>query len=62
MGKVVLTDKGFNISDLCHSIGILHNRPLLKFSEQYEETEISNNFDIATLRIYNDNYIARIRD
>lgn len=61
-GKVVLTDKGFNISDLCHSKGILHNRPPLKFSEQYEETEISNNFDIATLRIYNENYIGRMRD
>ena len=33
-GKVILTDKGFNISDLCHSKGILHNRPPLKFSDQ----------------------------
>ena len=62
MGKVVLTDNSFNISDLCHSKGILHNRPLLKFSEQYEATEISNNFDITTLRIYNENYIGRMRD
>ena len=33
-GKVILIDKGFNISDLCHSKGILHNRPPLKFSDQ----------------------------
>ena len=62
MGKVVLTDNGFNISDLCHSKGILHNRPLLTFSEKHEAKEISDNFDITTLRIYSENYIGRMRD
>ena len=61
-GKVVMTDKGFAISDLCHEKGLHHNRPPLKFNYQYDENDISLNFDIATLRIYNENAIGRIRD
>ena len=59
-GKVILTDKGFDIADLYHHKGLLHNRPPLKFNSQYEQTDISKNFDIATLRIYNENFIGRI--
>ena len=29
-GTTVLTDKGFGIEDLCHSKGLLHNRPPMK--------------------------------
>lgn len=58
----VLTDKGFGIEGLCHSKGLSHNRPPMKFDAQYEESDISKNFDVATLRIYNDNYIGRMRD
>ena len=54
--------KGFDIVELCLKKGILHNRPPMKFDLQYEQTDISRNFDIATLRIYNENYIGRIRD
>ena len=61
-GTVVLTDKGFGITDLCLAKGLHHNRPPLKYNPQYDETEISKNFDIATLRIYNENYIGRMRD
>lgn len=61
-GKVVLTDKGFVITDLCHEKGVNHNRPPMKFNTQYDENDISLNFDIATLRIYNENAIGRIRD
>ena len=57
-----MTDKGFAISDLCHEKGLHHNRPPLKFNYQYDENDISINFDIATLRIYNENAIGRIRD
>ncbi|PFX17376.1 hypothetical protein AWC38_SpisGene18298 [Stylophora pistillata] len=60
-GKIILTDKGFDIADLCHHKGLLHNRPLLKFDSQYEQTDISKNFDIATLRIYSENFIGRMR-
>ena len=42
--------------------GVLHNRPRMKFDPQYEQTDISRNFDIAMLRVYDENYIGRIRD
>lgn len=61
-GTTVLTDKGFGIEDLCHSKGLLHNRPQLKFDAHYDESDISKNFDVATRRIYNENYIGRVRD
>ena len=34
----------------------------MKFDAQYEETDIAKNFDVAALRIYNENYIGRMRD
>ena len=55
-GITFLTDKGFGIEDFCHSKGLLHNRPL-KFDSQ--ESDKSKNFDVATLRIYDNNYIGR---
>lgn len=61
-GSVVLTDKGFGITELCLQKGLHHKPPPLKFNAQYDETDISKNFDIATLRIYNENYIGRMRD
>ena len=61
-GKTVMTDKGFNITDICHEKGLLHNRPPMKVSHQFDETEVVKNFDIATLRLYIENYIGRIRD
>ena len=61
-GKVILTDIGFDIADLCHHKGLLHNCPRLKFDSKCEQTDSSNNFDIATLRIYNENFIERMRD
>ena len=61
-GKVVMTDKGFAISDLCHEKGVHHNRPpLTKVKRQYDENDVSLNFDIASLRIYNETAIGRIR-
>ncbi|CAH3014572.1 unnamed protein product, partial [Porites evermanni] len=51
-GKTVMTDKGFNITDICHEKGLLHNRPPMKFSHQFDETEVVKNVNIATLRIY----------
>ena len=34
----------------------------MKFEAQYEDTDIAKKFDVATLRIYNENYIGRMRD
>jgi len=61
-GTVVLTDKSFGITDLYLAKGLHLNQPPLKYNPQYDETEIIKNFDIATLRIYNENYIGRMRD
>lgn len=61
-GKTVMTDKGFAISDICHEHELNHNRPPIKYNCQYEENDVCLNFDIATLRIYNENAIGRIRD
>ena len=61
-GTIVLTDKGFGINDLCLAKGLHHNRPPVKYIVQYDESEISENFDVATLRIYSENYIGRMRD
>jgi hypothetical protein len=44
------SDKGFNITDVCHERGLLHNRTLMKFAHQFDETEVVKN------------YIGRIRD
>ena len=49
-GKVILTDKGFEIADLCYHKGLLHNRPPLKFDSQYEQSDVSKNFDIANTK------------
>ena len=57
-----LTDKRFGIEDLCHAKGLSHNHPPMKFEAQFEETDIAKKFDVATLRIYNENYIGRMRD
>ena len=35
-----MTDKGFNIADLCHQKGLLHNRAPMKFKSEFDETEI----------------------
>ena len=58
----MLTDKQFGIEDLCHAKGLSHDRPPMKFEAQFEETDIAKNFDVATLRIYNENYIGRMQD
>lgn len=34
----------------------------MKFDPQYEQIDISRNFDIAMLRIYNENYIGGVWD
>ena len=61
-GSVVLTDKGVGITETCLQKGLHQNRSPLKFDAQYDESEISENFDIATIRTYNENYIGSMRD
>ena len=51
------------------SEGFLAQRPspppplmIINFNSQFDETEVVNNFDIATLRIYIENYIGWVKD
>ena len=34
----------------------------MKFDAQYEESDIAKNFDVATLQIYNENFIGNMQD
>ena len=61
-GSALFSDKGFGIEELCLSKGLLHNRPPLKFDAWYEESDISKSFEVASLWIYNENYIGHMRD
>ena len=49
-GTVVLTHKGFSITDLCLAKGLHHNRPPLKYNPQYDETEISKTLTLPHSR------------
>ena len=61
-GHEFMTDKGFCIQEYCVSKGIFHNRPAMKFNDQFEQVDIADNFDIASLRIHVERYIGRVRD
>ena len=61
-GHEFMTDKGFCIQEYCASKGIFHNRPAMKFNDQFEQVDIADNFDIASLRIHVERYIGRVRD
>ena len=61
-GHEFMTDKGFCIQEYCASKGIFHNRPAMKFNDQFEQVDIADNFDIASLRIDVEQYIGRVRD
>ena len=50
-GKVVLTDKGFAISDLRHEKGVNHDRPPMRFNTQYDDNDISLNFFVFTMKM-----------
>ena len=57
-----MTDKGFCISEYCASKGIFHNRPAMKFNVQFDQVDIADNFNIASLKIHVKRYIGRVRD
>ena len=61
-GHEFMTDKGFAVKELCATKGIFHNRPPMKFSEQFSQVETADNFDIASLRIHVERFIGRVRE
>ena len=61
-GHEFMTDKGFAIKELCATKGIFHNRPPIKFNDQFSHVEAADNFDIASLRIHIKRFIGRVRE
>ncbi len=62
-GHEVMSDKGFVIQDLCSIKGIYLNQPKQKENDQFEQSDIKTNFDIAlTTRIHVERFIGRVRD
>lgn len=58
----VMSDRGFSIQDLCAIKGIFLNRPKQKDEDQFQQSEISKNFDISSTRIHVERFIGRVRD
>ena len=63
-GATVLTDKGFGIEDLSYQrlFPIIALQCNLMCNTRKVIQCFSKNFDVATLRIYNENYIGGMRD
>ena len=59
-GHEFMTDKGFAIKELCATKGIFHDRPPIKFNDQFSHVEAADNFDIASLRIHAERFIGRV--
>ena len=57
-----MSDRGFSIQELCAVRGITLNRPKQKENDQFSESDIANNFDIAATRIHVERFIGRVRD
>ena len=47
-----LVEQGFPIQDLCEEKWVFLNRPKQKNNDQFTESEVQRNFDIATTRIH----------
>ena len=60
-GSTVLTDKGFNIFDICIKKGAVVNKPPLHSKDQFDQFECHQNFDIASLRIHVERFIGQVR-
>ena len=58
-GHEFMADKGFAIEELCATKGIFHNRPPIKFNDQFSHVEAADNFDIASLV---ERFIGRVRE
>ena len=49
-----MSDRGFSIQELCALRGITLNRPKKKDNDQFSETNVASNFDIAASRMLKD--------
>ena len=58
----IMSDRGFAIQDLCAIKGVYLNRPKQKDLDQFKQSDIQQNFDIASTRIHVERFIGRVRD
>ena len=58
----IMSDRGFSIQELCTVKGITLNRPKQKENNQFEQSDVAANFDIAATRIHVERFIGRVRD
>ena len=58
----IMADRGFSIQDYCSIKGVYLNQPAQKESNQFSNSEVAANFDIASTRIHVERFIGRVRD
>ena len=58
----IMSDRGFAIQDMCAIKGVFLNRPKQKDADQFSQSEVQRNFDIASTRIHVERFIGRVRD
>ena len=58
----IMSDRGFSIQEYCTVKGITLNRPKQKENDQFDQSDVAANFDIAATRIHVERFIGRVRD
>ena len=57
----LMADRGFSVQDYCSVKGVYLNRPAQKDSDQFSQSDVASNFDIASTRIHVERFIGRAR-
>ena len=58
----IMSDRGFSIQEYCALKGVTLNRPKRKEHDQFPESDVALNFDIAATRIHVERFIGRVHD
>ena len=53
-----MADRGFSVQDYCSVKGVYLNRPAQKDSDQFSQSDVASNFDIASTRIHVERFIG----
>ena len=56
----IMSDRGFSIQELCTVKGITLNWPKHEENEQFDQSDLAANFDIAATKIHVERFIDRI--
>ena len=58
----LMADRGFSVQDYCSVKRVYLNRPAQKDNDQFSQSDVASNFDIASTRIHVERFIGRARD